>query len=292
MLIQPEGQTWRAVRVPLSSGRRVHLRRSRWACSAAFYMLRGTIGRARQGRRERIIERFRRRARRALVRRDRRSALAITGLILSLGKAVLLPLIGYTLFSWLAISPRACTTSSGRCSSSACRSCSCSSSRQRVERARTTAWFAKIIGILKGDTYPSDKAQCRREARLLARAHLGLDGAVVSGLILVFPNFDQTRSTMQVANIVHAVAAYLSIAPGVPCTSISGRSVSRAPSRDARRLRRRILGQGSPRDWYQRIVAGKEPRRNSSCRKRGKPSAWKRAREAAAIGVTGRGEER
>ena len=28
--------------------------------------------------------------------------LAITGLILSLGKAVLLPLIGYTLFSWLA----------------------------------------------------------------------------------------------------------------------------------------------------------------------------------------------
>ena len=29
-------------------------------------------------------------------------ALAITGLILSLGKTVLLPLIGYTLFSWLA----------------------------------------------------------------------------------------------------------------------------------------------------------------------------------------------
>ena len=29
-------------------------------------------------------------------------ALAITGLIITFGKAVLLPLIGYTLFSWLA----------------------------------------------------------------------------------------------------------------------------------------------------------------------------------------------
>jgi formate dehydrogenase subunit gamma len=35
---------------------------------------------------------------------------------------------------------------------------------------------------------------------------------VVSGLWLVFPNFDQTRSTMQTANIVHMVAAYIAIA--------------------------------------------------------------------------------
>jgi len=35
---------------------------------------------------------------------------------------------------------------------------------------------------------------------------------IVSGLILVFPNFDQTRSTMQAANVVHMVAAYLAIA--------------------------------------------------------------------------------
>ena len=35
---------------------------------------------------------------------------------------------------------------------------------------------------------------------------------IVSGLVLVFPNFDQTRSTMQVSNVVHMVAAYVAIA--------------------------------------------------------------------------------
>jgi formate dehydrogenase subunit gamma len=33
-----------------------------------------------------------------------------------------------------------------------------------------------------------------------------------SGLVLDFPNFGQVRETMQIANVVHAVAAYLSIA--------------------------------------------------------------------------------
>ena len=31
---------------------------------------------------------------------------------------------------------------------------------------------------------------------------------IVTGLILVFPNFNQTRSTMQVTNIVHMAATY------------------------------------------------------------------------------------
>src|SRR5205814_1531007 len=35
---------------------------------------------------------------------------------------------------------------------------------------------------------------------------------VLSGLVLVFPNFDQTRSTMQWANVVHVVVAYGAIA--------------------------------------------------------------------------------
>ena len=35
---------------------------------------------------------------------------------------------------------------------------------------------------------------------------------VASGLVLVFPNFDQTRATMQYANVIHMVAAYVAIA--------------------------------------------------------------------------------
>jgi formate dehydrogenase subunit gamma len=35
---------------------------------------------------------------------------------------------------------------------------------------------------------------------------------IISGLVLVFPNFGQLRATMQLANVVHMVAAYLAIA--------------------------------------------------------------------------------
>src|SRR6202008_5164421 len=34
----------------------------------------------------------------------------------------------------------------------------------------------------------------------------------VTGLVLVFPNFDQTRATMQSANVIHMLAAYGAIA--------------------------------------------------------------------------------
>ena len=71
---------------------------------AVFYLWRGHDGRRTRSRGDRMIERFSPMDRvRALVpSRSSWVALAITGLILSLGKAVLLPLIGYTLFSWLA----------------------------------------------------------------------------------------------------------------------------------------------------------------------------------------------
>ena len=69
---------------------------------AAFYVLKGPI-RVHGAPAGRMIERF------SLVERAVHwsvaitfTTLAITGLILTFGKAVLLPLIGYTLFSWLA----------------------------------------------------------------------------------------------------------------------------------------------------------------------------------------------
>src|SRR5262249_39565964 len=102
ILIQPQGQSWRAARVPLVTigGFLVALA---LAGLAVFYAIRGPMT-AEEKPRGRLIELF--------PPADRWAhwllaitwvTLAITGLILSLGKSVLLPLIGYTLFSWLAI---------------------------------------------------------------------------------------------------------------------------------------------------------------------------------------------
>ena len=101
VLMQSQGQTWRALRVPL-----VTLGGFLFAAAlvvlGAFYLWRGpiTVHGAPTGR---LIERF------TAVERYVHwtvaitfTVLGVTGLVLTFGKAVLLPLIGYTLFSWLA----------------------------------------------------------------------------------------------------------------------------------------------------------------------------------------------
>ncbi len=102
ILIQPQGQTWRAARVPLATAGGFLFAAALLAL-AVFYVWRGpiTIHGTPTGR---LIERF------TLVERSVHwsvaitfTTLAVTGLILTFGKALLLPLIGYTLFSWLAI---------------------------------------------------------------------------------------------------------------------------------------------------------------------------------------------
>jgi len=96
VLIQPQGETWRSLRVPIVFGGGMIVALAILGL-AVFYLLRGPLEGGTGGRQ---IERF--------SPMDRYAhwllaivwvTLAITGLILSLGKSVLLPLIGYTLFS-------------------------------------------------------------------------------------------------------------------------------------------------------------------------------------------------
>jgi formate dehydrogenase subunit gamma len=102
VLIQSQGQTWRALRVPVAFWGGL-LFALAVASLAVFYLVRGPVSVA-ETPGDPVIERF--------SPIDRYAhwtlaitwvTLAVTGLILSLGKSVLLPLIGYTLFSWLAI---------------------------------------------------------------------------------------------------------------------------------------------------------------------------------------------
>ena len=102
VLIQPRGQTWRALRSPLITAGGFLLALAIGGL-AGFYMIRGKMDYDRKPG-ERVIERFKPIDRYAhWLLAITWVTLAITGLILSIGKAVLLPLIGYTLFSLLAV---------------------------------------------------------------------------------------------------------------------------------------------------------------------------------------------
>jgi len=211
ILIQPEGETWRALRVPVVFWGGV-LFALAVAGLALVHVLRGTAYVERKPG-DRFIERF--------APMDRYAhwlvaitwvVLAVTGLILSLGKSVLLPLIGYTLFSWLAILAKNLHNFVGPILIIGTPWLLVRFIRDNGLSRDDIRWFANIKGFFTGHEYPSGRFNGGEKTVFWLILVLATPVLIVTGLILVFPNFDQTRLTMQITNIVHMITAYLAIA--------------------------------------------------------------------------------
>jgi formate dehydrogenase subunit gamma len=210
ILIQPEGQTWRALRTPVMGAGAIIILLAVFGL-AGFYAIRGKLDYERR-RGDRVIQRF--------APMDRYAhwflaitwvTLAITGLILSIGKTVLLPLIGYTLFSWLATLAKNLHNFVGPLLIVAIPLMFVRYIRDNGIGIEDVKWFTHIMGYFKGHEYPSGKFNAGEKLVFWAVLVLLSTILVVTGLVLVFPNFDQTRATMQAANVVHMIAAYIAI---------------------------------------------------------------------------------
>jgi formate dehydrogenase subunit gamma len=209
ILIQPQGETWRALRVPVVFWGGVLVALAILGL-AVFYLIRGPLDVAPDEKRGgRLIERF--------TPLDRYAhwllaitwvTLAITGLILSLGKSVLLPLIGYTLFSWLAILAKNLHNFVGPILIVAVPFLFIRFVRDNGINGDDIKWFMNLKGYFKGHEHPSDRFNAGEKLVFWLLLVILSTILIVSGLVLVFPNFDQTRSTMQVSNVVHMVTAY------------------------------------------------------------------------------------
>ena len=214
VLIQSEGQTWRAIRVPIATA-------GGWLLALTalvimgFYAWRGPIdldGRPTG----RMIERF------TAVKRASHwamalsfVALAVTGLVTTFGKAVLLPLIGYTLFSWLATISTLVHNFTGPLFAVAVPVFIVLFVRDNLPKAYDMQWLAKFGGMLDrtGKTHvPTGKFNAGEKALFWLLVCVLSVILVVTGLILDFPNFNQTRWTMQITNLLHLGAAMLAIA--------------------------------------------------------------------------------
>jgi formate dehydrogenase subunit gamma len=211
VLVQPGGQTWRAARVPIATAGGLIVAAALLGL-AVFHAIRGTVTvDSKPG--ERVIERF--------APADRWAhwllaitwvVLAVTGLVLSLGKSLLLPLIGYTLFSWLATLSKNLHNFIGPVLIVAVPWMFIRYVRHNGFSGEDLKWFANIGGFLKGHEYPSGKFNAGEKMVFWLVVVVLSTVLVVTGLILVFPNFDQTRRTMQISNLIHMGAAYLAIA--------------------------------------------------------------------------------
>jgi formate dehydrogenase subunit gamma len=211
VLIQSSGETWRQAREPIAFWGAV-LVGIAIVGLALFYLVRGTmrVGERPSGR---LIRRF--------TPADRYAhwllaitwvILAITGLVLSIGKTVLLPLIGYTLFSWLATLSKNLHNFVGPILIIAIPWMFVRYVRDNGISADDFRWFGRLFDYFRGNEYPSEKFNAGEKLVFWVLLVVLSTVLVVSGLVLNFPNFGQGRATMQLANTVHMITAYLAMA--------------------------------------------------------------------------------
>jgi formate dehydrogenase subunit gamma len=139
--------------------------------------------------------------------------LGLSGLIMLFGKHVILPVIGYTLFAWLTALAKNLHNFVGPFFIVAVLAMILMWLRDNLPRAHDFQWFARAWAFfMKGEHIPSGRFNAGEKSWFWIGV-VALSVVVsYTGVILLFPNFDQTRATMQDAWVWHATAALIYIA--------------------------------------------------------------------------------
>lgn len=212
VLVQSAGETWRQIRngpITFYGGWLVVIVT---LALAAFYFVKGPL-KLHEKPTGRMIGRFSLAERWAhWVTGISFVVLAITGLVTLFGKHVLLPVIGYTLFSWLSALAKNLHNFIAPLFIASLLVFIVMFVKDNVYQKGDIGWLAKAWRMfVKGEHIPSWRFNMGEKVYFW----IGVVGLCltlgVTGLILLFPNFDQVRSTMQLASMVHAVAAMVMI---------------------------------------------------------------------------------
>ncbi len=138
--------------------------------------------------------------------------LGISGLIILFGKYVLLPVIGYTLFAWLSALAKNLHNFVAPLFIASLVVFILMYVKDNLPEKGDGSWLTQGWKMFAGVHLPSGRFNAGEKVWFWAGVVILCLVVSVSGLILLFPNFDQVRATMQQASIVHTVAAVLVIA--------------------------------------------------------------------------------
>lgn len=207
VLIQSSGNTWRHLRngpVTYYGGWLVLLVA---AAILAFYKLKGPLA-LHDSPTGRLIQRFPRYERVVhWLTAGSFLILAFTGLAILFGKHVLVPVIGHSLFGYLMVFGKTVHNFVGPLFAASTLAMIVLWARDNVWQNIDALWIRKAGGLLSKEHVPSGRFNFGEKTWFwIGVTLLGLTVAA-SGFVLDFPNFGQGRSDMQLANIVHAVAA-------------------------------------------------------------------------------------
>jgi formate dehydrogenase subunit gamma len=213
VLIQKGGEAWRKLRPSIYSmgGGLIGIA---LVLTMIFYAVRGPI-KVQSGPSGRYIRRFTTSERIAHWTLGLSFVLlGLTGLVLTFGKYVLLPVIGYTLFGWLATFTKNLHNFVGPVFSMTLPIFIVMYIRNNLPASYDLKWLIQLGGLLapKGEHAPSGKFSAAEKLYFWGMVCVVSVVLAVTGLILDFPNFDQTRGQMQLANTIHMIAAMIGIA--------------------------------------------------------------------------------
>lgn len=265
VLIEPRGEDWRQLRNgPMTV----------WGgwflvgvliLIALFYVYRGQI-RTNEPPTGRLIERF------TFVERATHwlnaacfVLLALTGILMLFGKHILLPITGYTIFSILGIVSKTTHNFVGPLFAVTTIAMFAMFVRDNWIRGHDLRWLTRFGGLLsrRGEHMPSGRFNGGE--KVFFWIGVVLLGTIVSvaGFVLDFPNFEQTRVTMQTAWWIHVGAALLFVALVLGHIYIGTIGTEGALEAMRSGYVDETWAREHHRYWYDDIRAGKIPARRS-----------------------------
>jgi formate dehydrogenase subunit gamma len=212
VLVQPSGQSWRQLRPPMAVAGGALIAAALLAVFG-FYWWRGSIG-VHAPATGRLIKRF------SDAERFTHwtvaisvCVLGITGLIISFGKYMLLPVLGYTLFSWIAILAKNLHNFVAPVFFCALPVMIVLFIRDNFPERGDLKWILSFGGLFSKSGRETPSGRFNFGEKVLFWWMATILGVVLcaSGAVMLFPNFEQGRELMQSANIVHISCAMVMI---------------------------------------------------------------------------------
>jgi formate dehydrogenase subunit gamma len=185
--------------------------------------------------------------------------LALTGIVILFGKYIILPLVGHAAFAGLTTLAKNLHNFVGPLFIFALVIFITLFIRENFWKPWDGAWLGKFGGLLSGEHVPSGKFNAG-EKSLFWMLVVGLCSVIsVTGLILNFPNWNQGREAMQIANLIHGICAILAMA--MACFHIYLGTVGMQGALAA--MKTGYVDETWAREhhqyWYEEVKAGKRP---------------------------------
>jgi formate dehydrogenase subunit gamma len=185
--------------------------------------------------------------------------LALTGIVILFGKHIILPIVGHAAFAGLTVLAKNLHNFVGPLFIFALVIFITLYIRENIWKSYDGQWLGKFGGMLSGEHVPSGKFNAG-EKGLFWILVVGLCTVMsVTGLILNFPNWNQGREAMQLANLIHGGAAILAMA--MACFHIYLGTVGMQGALNA--MKTGYVDETWAREhheyWYNDVKAGKRP---------------------------------